>query len=238
MKSDIMDTREHLQRDLSNWQPRPRPERRVMEGRYVRLEPLDAARHGEELFIASTVEDAPQRFRWLPELPPASREAFAPWLATAEASPDPMYFAVIDRATGRVGGRQTLMRIEPRHGTVEIGHIYWGPLISRRPASTEAFYLCARHVFDELGYRRFEWKCNNRNTASKNAALRYGMAHEGVFRQHMVVKGENRDTAWYSMLDAEWPAARRAMERWLDPQNFDPSGSQIRRLEDIRAEGA
>lgn len=231
-----MDGHGQIDGALANWQARPRPQRIVMEGRYVRLEPLDRVRHGEGLFIASTVTDAAERFRWLPEFPPASRDAFHPWLEMAEASEDPLYFAVLDRASGRVGGRQTLMRIDPRNGVIEIGNIYWGPLIARRPASTEAFYLFARYIFEELGYRRFEWKCNDRNIPSKNAALRYGMIPEGVFRQHMVVKGENRDTAWFSMIDGEWPAARRAMEAWLDPANFNAEGRQVRRLSEIRAE--
>lgn len=221
--------------ELSNWQPRPRPGRRVLEGRTVRLEPLDAARHGDGLFEASSVPDATSRFAWLPELPPQDRPAFQPWLDKAEASPDPLFFAVIDKASGRVAGRQTLMRIDPANGVAEIGNIYWGPLVARKPAATEAQFLFASHVFDELGYRRYEWKCNNANEPSKRAAERFGFRFEGIFRQHMVVKGANRDTAWYSIIDKEWPALKSAYEAWLDPSNFDGEGRQVKRLEEFRA---
>ncbi|BCH23092.1 GNAT family N-acetyltransferase [Mesorhizobium sp. L-8-3] len=221
--------------DLKHWQPRPRPAREPLEGRFVRLEPLDAARHGDGLYEASTVADAGERFRWLFEYPPDNRAAFQPWLEKAEASADPLFFTVIDKASGKIAGRQTLMRIEPAFGVIEIGNIYWGPLMSRRPAATEAQFLFMRHVFDGLGYRRYEWKCNNRNEPSKRAAERFGFVFEGVFRQHMVVKGENRDTAWYSVTDKEWPPLRQAYEEWLDPANFSADGSQKRRLEDIKA---
>jgi len=221
--------------DLKNWQPRPRPERKVLEGRYVRLEPLDAARHGDGLFEASSVTDADGRFRWLFEVPPESRAAFQPWLDKVEASSDPLFFAVIDKASGKVAGRQTLMRIEPAFGVIEIGNIYWGPLIARKPAATEAQFLFAQYAFDELGYRRYEWKCNNNNEPSKRAAERFGFSFEGIFRQHLVVKSENRDTAWYSIIDKEWPALKKAYEAWLDPANFDAAGQQKRRLEAFRS---
>jgi RimJ/RimL family protein N-acetyltransferase len=224
--------------DLKNWTARPRPGRIVLEGRYVRLEPLDAARHGDGLFEASSVADADGRFRWLPDLPPADRPAFQPWLDKAVASEDPLFFAVIDKASGRIAGRQTLMRIDPANGVIEIGNIYWGPLVSRKPAATEAQFLFLRYIFDELGYRRYEWKCNNRNEPSKRAAERFGFRFEGLFRQHLVVKGENRDTAWYSIIDTEWPALKRAYEAWLDPANFDRAGNQKKRLEELRAAGA
>jgi RimJ/RimL family protein N-acetyltransferase len=220
--------------DLNNWQPRPRPERKTMEGRYVRLEPLDAKKHGDGLHEASTVPDADQRFAWLFESPPQSRAEFDAWLAKVEASQDPVYYAVMDKASGRVAGRQTLMRIDQNHGVIEIGSIYWGPLISRKPAATEAQYLFARHVFDDLGYRRYEWKCHNDNGPSKRAAERFGFTYEGLFRQHMIAKGGNRDTAWYSIIDKEWPALKKAYESWLEPSNFDGEGVQEKRLEDFR----
>jgi RimJ/RimL family protein N-acetyltransferase len=220
--------------DLKNWQPRPRPERKVLEGRYVRLEPLSADQHGDGLFEASSVADADRRFRYLFDYPPETRADFQPWLDKAEASEDPLFFAVIDKASGKVAGRQTLMRIDPAFGVIEIGNIYWGPLISQKPAATEAQFLFAKYAFD-LGYRRYEWKCNNANEPSKRAAERFGFQFEGVFRQHLVVKGENRDTAWYSIIDKEWPLVRRAYDEWLDPSNFDAEGGQKRRLEDIRA---
>ncbi len=223
-------------RDLSNWQGCERPHCKVFEGRFVRLEPLEIDRHGDELYEAATAGDADGRFRWLPENTPASRKAFQPWLEKVQASEDPMYFAVIDLVTGKVAGRQTMMRMVPANGVAEIGHIHWGPLIQKTPATTEAFYLFAAHLFDELDYRRFEWKCNNRNEPSKDAALRYGMTAEGVHRQLSVVKGENRDTAWFSLLDYEWVKAGEAFRLWLDPVNFDTDGKQIKRLEQIRRE--
>ncbi len=220
--------------ELKNWQARPRPERTVLEGRHVRLEPLNAGRHGDGLYTVATADDAEQRFRWLFESRPESREAFQTWLEKVEASEDPLFFAVIDKASGEIAGRQTLMRIEPAHGVIEIGNVLWGAQIARKPAATEAQYLFARHVFDDLGYRRYEWKCNNRNEPSKRAAERFGFSFEGIFRQHMIVKGENRDTAWYSMIDSEWPSLRNAYEGWLDPGNFDSDGNQKKRLDDFR----
>jgi len=220
--------------DLQNWTPRPKPERKVLEGRYVRLEPLDPQKHGDELFAASSVTDADQRFTWLFEFPPATRAEFEPWLDKVSKSEDPLFFAVIDKASGKVAGRQTLMRIDTTHGVIEIGNIYWGPLISRKPAATEAQFLFMQYIFDELGYRRYEWKCNNDNAPSKRAAERFGFTFEGIFRQHMVAKGKNRDTAWYSVIDSEWPALKKAYQAWLAPENFDSDGQQIKRFEEFR----
>ena len=213
-----------------------RPERVTLAGRYARLEPLDPARHGDELFAASMAPGAEERFRYLFEAP-EDRGAFGAWLARAAASGDPLYCAVIDAANGRCEGRQALMRIVPEHGVIEIGSILWGPAIARTRVATEAFFLAARYVFDELGYRRFEWKCNALNEPSRRAAARFGFTYEGSFRQHMLVKGENRDTAWFSIIDREWPALKRCFERWLAPSNFDAEGRQKRRLEELRQGG-
>ena len=210
-----------------------RPERVTLTGRYARLEPLDPARHGDELFAASMAPGAEERFRYLFESP-EDRSAFGAWLARAAASQDPLYCAVLDAASGRCEGRQALMRIVPEHGVIEIGSILWGPAIARTRVATEAFFLAARYAFDELGYRRFEWKCNALNEPSRRAAARFGFSYEGTFRQHMLVKGESRDTAWFSIIDGEWPARRLAFERWLDPSNFDAEGHQKRRLGDLR----
>lgn len=176
---------------------------------------------------------ADERFRHLFEAP-QDRVGFDEWLQRSSASADPLYYAVIDRASGRCEGRQTFMRITPEHGVIEVGGILWGPAIARTRVATEALYLFARHAFNDLGYRRFEWKCNSRNEPSRRAALRFGFAFEGIFRQHMVVKGQNRDTAWYAITDGDWPAIRKAFERWLAPENFDPRGQQKARLEDLR----
>ena len=223
--------------DLSNWAPRPRPDRTVLDGRYIRLEPSVGRKAWRRPLQAATVGNSDERFRWLGETTPESRAAFQPWLEKAEASEDPLYFVCIDKATGKVAGRQTFLRIDPANGVIEIGHIHWGPLMQRKPAATEAHFLFMRHIFDDLGYRRWEWKCNNRNEPSKRAAVRFGFQPEGVFRQAMVIKGENRDTAWYSIIDKEWPALKRAYEAWLDPGNFNAEGQQKKRLEELRAEG-
>lgn len=217
--------------DMSGWTPRQKPGRVVLDGRYVRLEPLDTERHGSELFSASQVPDADDKFRWLAENPVDDEAAFLAWVKKSEASEDPLYFAVVDKASGKVAGRQTYMRIDTQNGVIEIGNIYWGPLIARKRAATEALYLFMRHAFADLGYRRFEWKCNNDNEPSKRAALRFGFTFEGVFRQHLIVKGLNRDTAWFSIIDKEWPALEKAYEAWLAPENFDADGQQRRKLE-------
>ena len=216
-------------RDLHAWQPCPRPARITLEGRYCSLEPLDPGRHGDDLHAASMAPGAEERFRYLFDAP-QNREDFGAWLERSARSEDPLFFAVIDRASGRCEGRQALMRITPEHGVIEIGNILWGPAISRTRVATEALYLHAKYIF-ELGYRRFEWKCNSRNEPSKNAARRFGFSYEGLFRQHVVVKGENRDTTWFSMLDSEWPALEAAYERWLAPENFDAGGKQKLRLD-------
>ena len=221
--------------NLENWTSRPRPQRLALEGRYVKLEPLDARRHGDALYEASRTEDRADRFRWLYDNPPESREEFQRWVEAAAASEDPLHFAVIDLASGKVGGRQALMRIDHVNGVIEVGSILWNPPVARMPAATEALYLFARHVFEELGYRRFEWKCNALNLPSRKAAERFGFQFEGIFRQHLVVKGENRDTAWFSMLDGEWPQRRAEFDAWLEPGNFEIDGHQKRNLADIRA---
>lgn len=219
--------------ELSHWQPRARPARVMHEGRYCRLEPLDASRHGSQLFDASMAPGADERFRYLFDTPQDSA-GFDEWLKRSSASQDPLFYAVIDRASGRCEGRQTFMRITPEHGVIEIGSILWGPAITRTRVATEALFLFARHAFDDLGYRRFEWKCDSHNEPSRRAALRFGFAFEGIFRQHMVVKGRNRDTAWFAMTNGDWPAIRSVFERWLAPENFDPRGQQKARLEDLR----
>jgi RimJ/RimL family protein N-acetyltransferase len=216
--------------DLAHWTPRLRPERRVFEGRYVRLEPLDAIRHGDDLFAASSGPEAEEQFRYLSDAPPQSRAAFQSWLEAAAASADPLFFAVVDKGSGRAVGRLTLMRIDQPHGVIETGNILFGPELARTRGATEAIYLLACHVFDELGYRRFEWKCNDRNEPSKRAARRFGFSYEGVFRHHMVQKGQNRDTSWYAMVDDEWPVRRRAFECWLALDNFDLGGRQRKTL--------
>ena len=206
--------------------PARRPERVVLDGRWCRLEPIDPVQHAADLYVASTPPDAAQRFRYLFDPVVRTRADMDQWLATAAVSEDPLVFAVIDKATGRCEGRQTLMRITPVHKTIEIGNIYWGPAMSRTRKSTEANYLFARYVFRDLGYRRFEWKCDVLNAPSRKAALRFGFTYEGHFRRAVINKGRTRDTAWFAMIDEEWPRIEAAYERWLDPSNFDAQGRQ------------
>ncbi len=224
------------ERDLSRWTPRPRPTAEFLEGRWCQLERLEPGRHGDSLYTASVAPGADTRFRYLFEPPPAARADFDAWILKAAGQDDPRFYAVVDPTTGRAEGRQALMRITPEHGVIEIGSILWGPKVARTRIATEALYLFASHSFDALGYRRFEWKCDSSNAPSRRAAERFGFSFEGIFRSHMVVKGRNRDTAWYAMTDADWPRIKAGMERWLDPANFDADGNQKERLE-VRAIG-
>lgn len=205
------------------------PERIVLEGRYVRLEPL-AQKHAAGLFAVSTLPGGAERYRWLFSEAPVSLADMEARIAEANAGSDPAYVAIIDKASNEVVGQQGWMRIRPEHGSIEIGGVYWGLPMARTRLATEALYLFARHAFDDLGYRRFEWKCNDRNEPSKAAATRFGFTFEGVFRQDMILKGESRDTAWFSILDSEWPALRAEYERWLSPDNFDAAGQQKSKL--------
>ena len=188
------------------------------------------------MYAASAIDNADEKFLYLYEEAPESQESFNAWVKQVAPSTDPLYYAVIDKASGKVAGRQTFMRMDPANGSIEIGHIYWGPLVSRKPAATEALYLFMQHAFAELGYRRFEWKCNNKNEPSKSAALRFGFTQEGLFRQHLVTKGASRDTAWFSIIDKEWPALHTAYETWLGADNFDAQGQQKQRLADLIAQ--
>lgn len=208
---------------------RSAPERIVLEGRYVRLEPLEK-RHAADIFDVSTMPGGPERYRWLFSNAPETLADLEARIARADWGAD-RHVAVVDQASGKALGQQGWMRIRPEHGSIEIGGVYWGLPMARTPLATEALFLFARHAFDELGYRRFEWKCNNRNEPSKAAATRFGFTFEGVFRQDMILKGESRDTAWFSIIDSEWPALRAEYERWLSPDNFDVDGVQKSRLQ-------
>ena len=215
--------------------PARTPERVVLEGRYTRLEPLDPERHGDHLHAAATPPDVAARFRYMPDLPPVSPEPFRIWLAGAAGSADPLFFAVVDRATGRAEGWQTFLRITPAHQCIEIGNIYWGPRIAGTRVATEAMYLFAAYALETLGYRRYEWKCDALNAPSRRAALRFGFTYEGHFRRAVIIRGRNRDTAWFSIIDEEWAALKAAYERWLAPENFDAEGRQKTRLSELTA---
>jgi len=201
-----------------------------MEGRLVRIERLDPTRHVDSLWNAVGSPEHDQLWTYLFDGPYREREAFAEAVAKKASTADPLFFAIVDRARERAVGYASFMRIEPAHRCIEVGGILYTPLLQRTAGATEAMYLMARHAFENLGYRRYEWKCDSRNEPSRRAALRLGFTFEGIFRQHMIVKGGNRDTAWYSMLDGEWPARKAAFERWLDPANFDAEGRQINAL--------
>ena len=218
--------------ELSYWQTRPLPPHSGLQGRVIRLEPL-AACHADDLWQALQGPD-PALWDFLPYGPFGRREAFDTWLAGNLASSDPQFYAVLDQASGRALGLLSYLRINPQDGCIEIGHIAFGAALQRTPGATEAVYLLARQAFDGLGYRRFEWKCDARNQRSRRAAERFGFRYEGLFRQHRVVKGQNRDTAWYAILDGEWPACRSAFERWLAADNFDAGGQQRERLAALR----
>ena len=209
--------------DLTNWKAPPFPPAKVLEGRYCRLEPLDVARHGAD--IAAAFVGAHDVWAYLPVPEPKDRGEYEAFLAAMVARNDIVPFAVVDRADNKAKGHLWLMEIRPAHGVFEVGFITYSPSLQRTRTATEAIYLCGDYGFS-LGYRRFEWKCNNRNEPSKRAAVRYGFKYEGLFRQHQIVKGQNRDTAWFSILDGEWPARKAAFERWLAPDNFDAQGRQ------------
>ncbi|MFN3615046.1 MAG: GNAT family N-acetyltransferase, partial [Rubrimonas sp.] len=200
--------------------------------RYARLEPLDADRHGPALFQANAADD--RIWTYLPYGPFADPAAYRAWLADAAARTDPLFFAVIDKATGRAAGVLSFLRIDPDAGSIEVGHICYAPALQRTRAGTEAQFLAMRTAFD-LGYRRYEWKCDALNAPSRALAARLGFSFEGVFRQATVVKGRNRDTAWFSVIDREWPALRGAFETWLDPENFDATGRQRASLSAVTA---
>ncbi len=219
---------------LPDWTRRPRPQPVTFEGRHCRVEPLDMARHGDDLVAAFRATDE-SSWAYLFVGPFADEASIRAWLTDAAASTDYVYSAIVDRGSGRAGGVCAYMRPDPGNGVVEIGSIHYSDALKRTPATTEAMYLLMRHVFDDLGYRRYEWKCNSLNTPSRRAALRLGFRFEGVFRNHLVVKGRNRDTAWFSILDSEWPALKSAYESWLAPENFDRDGRQRRPLADMIA---
>ena len=219
---------------LPEWTQRPRPVRTVLQGRFCRLEPLDPERHTASLYAAFALDTERRGWTYLPVGPFDALDGFRAYIESIGVGDDPVFYAVIDRATAQPAGYASLMRIDPKSGVIEVGSINYSPLLQRKPAATEAMYLLMRYVFDTLGYRRYEWKCNALNEPSRAAAARLGFTYEGTFRQAMVVKGHNRDTAWFSILDGEWPPLKAAFERWLAPENFDPTGNQRRSLADLR----
>lgn len=215
---------------LPNWTPRPLPTRTAITGHYCRVEPVDVERHATDLYEAYSQARDGRDWTYLFVGPFADFASFRDYLVKATAGNDPLHHAIIDPASGKAIGTAALMRIDPTHGVIEVGHITYSPRLQRTPAATEAMYLLMRRAFDELGYRRYEWKCDDNNLRSRAAAARYGFRFEGIFRQAIVYKGRSRDTAWFSIIDSEWPAIRSAFERWLSPANFGADGRQIEAL--------
>ncbi|ESR24599.1 GNAT family N-acetyltransferase [Lutibaculum baratangense] len=212
------------------FEPRPRPPRDPIEGRTVRLEAFDVARHARHLFDAFQSDAEGHIWDYLAYGPFPDLTSYVTHARRTMVGRDPFFHAIVDKATERPTGVAALMRIVPEHGVIEVGHLCYGPALQRTVQATEAQYLLMRRVFEELGYRRYEWKCNAENEASMRAAERLGFRYEGTFRKHMVVKGRNRDTAWFSITDDEWPQVKQALEAWLSPQNFDAEGQQRSRL--------
>jgi len=212
--------------------PAALPQRMTLCGRYGSVERLDAARHRADLWDA--VAGHANIWTYMRYGPFADGAVFSDWLASREGGHDPFYYAVVD-PSGRALGLAALMRIEPDMRIIEVGNILLSPSLQRTPLATEAQYLLARYVFETLGYRRYEWKCDALNGASRRAALRFGFSFEGIFRDHMIIKGRSRDTAWFAMLETEWPARKAAFERWLAPENFNAAGTQRKKLGEFRS---
>jgi RimJ/RimL family protein N-acetyltransferase len=212
------------------------PERRSLEGRFVTVEPLNVDQHAEALYRAShETAEAKQIWSYLPEGPFDQFSDFKPWLAAMAANPERAVFAIRDRATARIGGMASYLDIRPSHASIEVGYLWFAPFLQRTRQATEAPFLMLSYAFDDLGYRRMQWRCNALNDKSRAAAVRLGFTYEGIFYQHMVVKGCNRDTAWYSILDGEWPRIRANLEAWLAPSNFDSEGRQRLSLSALKA---
>ena len=219
---------------LSGWVPRPRPPRTALAGRFCRIEPLDAERHAAQLFAANSEDRDGRNFTYFNYGPFATLVEYHDWVEAAAASDDPMAHAIVDIRRDQAVGVCNYANIQPAVGSIEIAGLVFSPLLQRQPAATEAMYLMMRRAFDELGYRRYEWKCHSLNTPSRAAAARLGFQYEGLFRQASITRGHNRDTCWFSIIDSEWPALRAAFEAWLDPSNFDADGRQRRTLASFR----
>lgn len=219
---------------VPGWSPRPLPSAVTLEGRYCRLEPLDADRHAQDLYAAYRSASDWRDWTYLAVGPFDDEQAYRRHAEAAARSTDPRHYAVIDRKTGKAVGTLALMRIDPAQGVIEVGSVTFSPLLKRTPVSTEAQFLLMSYVFDGLGYRRYEWKCDSLNAPSRAAAERLGFKFEGVFRQATVYKGRSRDTAWFSILDKEWPVQQQVFKAWLADDNFDEHGKQRKSLAEVR----
>lgn len=211
---------------VDNWTARQLPSSKTIPGRTCRLERLDITAHSDHLYDAYGKDSAGVNWTYLFAGPFTEKRTFLKWLTNAAAGSDPMFYAIVDEHSNKAIGVAAYMRIDPANGVIEVGNIHFSPALQKTVQATEAMYLMMRHVFDELGYRRYEWKCDALNAPSRRAALRYGFTFEGIFRQALVYKGRNRDTAWFSIIDSEWPAVRVAYQDWLHASNFDAAGEQ------------
>ena len=220
---------------VSDWVPRARPRHTPIEGRRCRLEALSVTQHAEALHAANALDREGRIWTYLPYGPFPTAELYAGWVESHQDRDDPLFYTIVDRSSERPLGVASYLRIVPEMGVIEVGHLCYSPALQRTVAATEAMYLMMRRVFDELHYRRYEWKCDALNAPSRSAAERLGFRYEGIFRNAVVSKGRNRDTAWYSIIDSEWPELRGAFEAWLSPDNFHASGEQRRSLAELRA---
>ncbi len=223
-----------LDEPVPDWAPPPWPPREPVEGRYCRLVPIDPDAHAADLHAANLKGDTPANWTYLPYGPFSELSQYRAWMEETCLGDDPLFHTIIDLETGKAAGIASYLRITPQMGSIEVGHIHYSPLLQRKRAATEAMYLLMKRAF-ELGYRRYEWKCNALNEGSRRAAMRLGLSYEGVFRQMMVSKGRNRDSAWYAAIDKEWPVLKAAFETWLDPSNFDAEGCQHQSLSALTA---
>jgi len=220
---------------VPDWTPRQAPQRISISGHYCRLEPLDAQRHAAELHASYTQAMDGRDWTYMFAGPFDDLESYRRYVEKITAASDPLHYAVIDLDSARAVGTLALMRIDTTHGSIEVGHVMFSPLLKRTPISTEAQYLLMQHVFAALGYRRYEWKCDSLNAPSRRAAERLGFQFEGIFRQHLIYKGRSRDTAWFAVTDQDWPWLQRAFTAWFAPGNFDAQGRQRRSLSEWRA---
>jgi len=219
---------------MTHWTPCSPPPLTAMSGKHCDVVPLDIDRHAQDLFDAFAQDNDCANWTYLPYGPFEEKAPFVAWLQSSCQNNDPLFHSVIDKRTGSAAGLASYLRIEPAVGVIEVGHIHFSPLLQRTALATEALYLMMRRVFDELGYRRYEWKCDALNQPSRSAAERLGFKFEGVFRQATMYKQRNRDTAWFSILDHEWPTLQLAFESWLEPTNFDSNGRQLESLAALR----
>jgi RimJ/RimL family protein N-acetyltransferase len=217
---------------LPGWTPPPTPPRATLTGRFCRIEPLNVEQHAADLYAANSLDTNGRMWTYMGYGPFADIDGYVTWMTRVCQGNDPLFYAILDAATGKAVGVASYLRIDPANGAIEVGHIAYSPHLQRTPAATEAMYLLMQQVFT-LGYRRYEWKCDSLNAPSRAAAQRLGFSYEGLFRQAVIYKGRNRDTAWYAIIDQEWPALQAVYTQWLAPANFDESGQQRVRLSDL-----